>query len=121
MKTIGSNWQGALLVCGKCSRKIGGGFGANGKRPLDKALRKAMAVKRNRKAALGIVEIGCLNLCPAGAVTLVDTREPGRWLVVPKGADVALLAERLRVTIASVPAGRVADQTDHVGNTLRPV
>lgn len=35
-----------------------------------------------------------LGLCPKHAVTVVDTRRPGEWLVVEPGEDVAALAAR---------------------------
>lgn len=86
-RTIPSNWQGAAIVCRKCSKKLGGGFGPKGKQSLAKALRKASQGKKGRKAAFGVVEVGCLGVCPRGAVTLIDGSSPGRWLLVPEGAD----------------------------------
>lgn len=91
-KTVRSRWQGALIVCRKCSRKLGGGFGPDGDRALAKALRKRLG--KGPKARLGVVETGCLKLCPKGAVALVDTRRPGRWHVVPAGEDVDALIDR---------------------------
>lgn len=88
---IRSHWDAALLVCGKCSKKIGGGFGLRGKRSLTKALRDEPGFGKGRKAAIGVVETRCLGICPKGAVTLVDSRRPGRWRIVPAGADVTAL------------------------------
>ena len=91
--TLPSNWQGALLVCRKCSKKIGGGFGPKCKQPLAKALRKAKHSKKGRKGSFGVAEVPCLGVCPRDAVTVIDGSAPGRWLVVPRGADVeAVLA-----------------------------
>jgi predicted metal-binding protein len=92
MKAVRSGWQGAILVCGKCSKKIDGGFGKKGKTPLAKALRKLLALGKGRRAALGIVETRCLGVCPKNAVIAVDLRDPQRWLVVPKGDDLIALA-----------------------------
>ena len=94
-RTIPSNWQGAIIVCRKCSKKLGGGFGPKGKQSLAKALRKEKQSKKGRKGSFGVVEVGCLGFCPRGAVTLIDGAQPGRWLLVPEGADVGALAERL--------------------------
>ncbi|MBW6529210.1 (2Fe-2S) ferredoxin domain-containing protein [Sphingomonas sp. RRHST34] len=93
---VRARWGGALLVCGKCSKKLGGGFGRKGKRSLARALRDEPGLGKGRKAALGVVEVRCLGVCPRGAVTLVDTRAPDRWRLVEAGADVATLAAGLR-------------------------
>lgn len=95
MRHVRSDWAGAVLVCGKCSRKIDGGFGKKGHTPLAKALRRALGLKPGRKAALGVVETGCLKICPKRAVVAVDTRRPGEWMIVPQGADLAPLVKRL--------------------------
>lgn len=95
LKHVPSAWTGAILVCGKCSKKIDGGFGKKGRTPLAKVLRKILGLKKGRKAALGVVETRCLSVCPRAAVALVDGRDPHRWLVVPQGANVAELAARL--------------------------
>lgn len=93
---VRAGWSGAILVCGKCSKKLGGGFGAKAKRSLTKALRHEAGFGKGRKAAVGVVETRCLGVCPRDAVTIVDTRTPGRWRLVRRGADVALLAATLR-------------------------
>lgn len=93
---VAARWQGAVLVCGKCSRKQGGGFGAKGKRALAKELRAQPGFGKGRKAEIGVIETRCLGICPGRAVVLVDTREPRKWRLVRPGADVAELAETLR-------------------------
>ncbi|SEM44177.1 hypothetical protein SAMN05192583_0225 [Sphingomonas gellani] len=95
MRHVRSSWSGAVLVCGKCSRKLDGGFGDKGRSSLAKALRRALGLKKGRKAALGVVETGCLKVCPKGAAVLVDTRRPGDWLIMPEGAEMDELARRL--------------------------
>lgn len=92
IKTVHSNWQGSVLVCRKCSKKLDGGFGSKGKQSLAKALRKAKHSKKGRKGSFGVVEIACVGLCPGGAVTVIDSARPGEWLVVRRGADVDALA-----------------------------
>ena len=109
MRRVPSNWTGALLVCGKCSRKVDGGFGKKGRTPLAKALRRALGLGKGRKAALGVVETPCLKLCPKRAVVLVDTRTPGYWMVVPEGGDLDDLGARLTERVNQMeqrPAGR---------------
>ncbi|MGJ3630024.1 (2Fe-2S) ferredoxin domain-containing protein [Sphingomonas sp. MMS24-JH45] len=93
---VKAGWTGAVLVCAKCSKKIGGGFGEAGKRALAKELRREAGFGKGRKAATGVVEVKCLGICPKGAVVVVDTRAPGTWRLVEPGADVAALAAALR-------------------------
>lgn len=97
MKTISAQWETAILICGKCSRRIGGGFGKSGRKSLAKALRDKGNGKKGRKANFGVLEVGCLKLCPKNAVVVVDTAKPGDWLVVPRGADPDMVAERLKL------------------------
>lgn len=85
---VRSDWRGAVLVCRKCSKKLGGGFGSKGKTSLAKALRKAMGGGKGRKAKMGVIEVGCLDICPKGAVTMIDTHHPDQWLIVRAGTPV---------------------------------
>lgn len=88
-----ADWQGVVLVCGKCSRKIDGGFGAKGRTPLAKLLRRIWG--KGRKADRGVIETRCLKLCPKRAVAVVDTAHPDAWLVVPAGEPVEAILARL--------------------------
>jgi len=91
-KRVRSNWQGALLVCRKCSKKLDGGFGPDREDRLAKRLRRTLG--KGRKARLGVVEVDCLKVCPKRAVAVVDTRTPGCWHVVDAGRDTdALISE----------------------------
>lgn len=96
---VAANWSNALLVCGKCSKRVGGGFGGGfgdkGKSRLAKALRRYLAVGKGRKARIGVVEVKCLGVCPKHAVTLVDTARPHEWLLVRPGTDMAAIVARL--------------------------
>jgi predicted metal-binding protein len=92
---VASRWQGAVLVCGKCSKRVGGGFGKNGKRALAKELRDQPGFGKGRKAEVGVVKVKCLGICPRDAVVLVDTRAPRKWRLVRPGSDVTDLAETL--------------------------
>ena len=94
-RSVASRWEGALLVCGKCSKKLGGGFGPKRRTPLAKALRTWLGLGKGRKAQWGIVETRCLEVCPRGAVCVVDTRQPGAWQLVEPGEDIASIAARL--------------------------
>lgn len=84
-----------MLVCRKCSRRRGGGFGPDSTLPLAKALRRHCKLKKGRKASAGIVEVGCLGVCPKHAVVAVDAAHPTRWLLVRPGADLDIVAREL--------------------------
>lgn len=95
-RRVRADWATAILVCRKCSKKLNrGGFGPDGDQPLAKALRKHLHLRKGRTARAGIVEVGCLDLCPKRAVTVVDTRHPDRWLAIRPGADLDQLAHTL--------------------------
>ena len=86
IRHLRGEWRGAVIVCGKCSKKLGGGFGDKGRTPLTKLLRKTLGLKKGRKATLGVVESRCLKICPKRAVTVVAPS--GEWLVVPAGTEI---------------------------------
>lgn len=93
-RQLPSRWQGALIVCGKCSKRLEGGFGKGGRQSLAKALKVASGGGRRRKSPLGIIESKCLGVCPGGAVVLIDGRAPDSWWLVKRGSDpMAVLAE----------------------------
>ena len=95
LKTVRSEWSGTIIVCGKCSKKLGGGFGPGRRMSLAKALRKHLKLKKGRKAAIGVVESKCLGICPKGAVTVVSSADPHSWRIVSAGADIDVIAETL--------------------------
>ena len=81
-------WDGVALVCKMCSRKLGGGFGRKGRQSLSKTLRTTLK-EEGRRRALWVIEVGCLNLCPKHAVTVIGPALSGQVLAVSKGADPA--------------------------------
>ena len=92
---VRSNWQSAVLVCRKCSKKLDGGFGPHGDERLAKALRKHLSLKKGRKAVAGIIEVNCLGVCPKGAVTVVNGAQSRDWLLVRPQTDLDELAAML--------------------------
>lgn len=106
---VPARWDGAILVCSKCSKKVGGGFGDKGRTPLAKALRKSLGLKKGRKASLGIVESRCLGVCPKNGVTVMNATRTRDWLVVAPGTDVqdvvvALFLDPAAVVSVAPPA-----------------
>jgi predicted metal-binding protein len=99
---IESRWTATILVCGKCTKKIGGGFGDKGKTPLAKALRKRAGKGWGRKAPYGVIETKCLGICPRDAVVLIDAAHPGKWIAVREGTPVDEVAARLGLPPAVV-------------------
>lgn len=88
-------WEDVVLVCGKCSRKLKGGFGPKGKDRLDKALKQEFAGGKGRKARLCVVETRCLNICPKGAVMAASGRHPQRLLAIREGTPLDTVAQSL--------------------------
>ena len=86
---VSANWTRTLLVCVKCSKKVGRAFGEDGDQTLAAALRAGMGVRKGRKAAAGVAEVRCLGVCPKGAVVALDAASPGRWLLVRPGTPAA--------------------------------
>ncbi len=96
IRRVRADWTDAVLVCRKCTRKLDGGFGPEGTTKLAKLLRKELNGKaKGRKARVGVVEVGCLDVCPKQAVTVVRAAMPGEWAVVPAGTPVRRVIEHL--------------------------
>ena len=105
-----ARWRAAILVCRKCQKKLHDqGFGPSGDQRLAKAMTRAVknspagrGVKmKGRRAPVGIVEVGCLKLCPKGGVTVVAGARPDRWLVAAEGAEAEALLLALGVDLMS--------------------
>ena len=101
---LSARWERVILVCGKCSRRVDGGWGAKGRTGLIKALRQELGVKRGVKARVGVVETKCLGVCPKNAVIALDAARPDRWLLARPGENVRDVLARL-----SAPAPVIAD------------
>lgn len=101
LRTVRSDWSNTILVCKKCSKKLGGGFGPKGKTGLAKALRSEFGGRKGRKGAVGIIDVKCLGVCPRGSVTVVNGAAPGAWLLVREGLPVAAVAAELGLVAAS--------------------
>lgn len=75
-------WQACVMVCRKCPKR-GGGKKRDAKRFLSElrdAVRERFGKKRSR-----VIEVGCLDLCPKGRITVA--------LGSPAGPLRVLLAE----------------------------
>lgn len=90
--TVAAPWQ-HVVVCGKCSKKLGGGFGPDGDDGLARALKRELRAT-GRRQHVQVIEAKCLGLCPKGAVTVVPGSRPGAMLVIPQGTPVAEILDR---------------------------
>jgi predicted metal-binding protein len=81
-------WKTILLVCGKCARKMDGGYGPKGKESLRSALQTELA-NTGRRREVRIIETRCMGICPKKAVTVLNTRRPETILTVPRKTEVA--------------------------------
>lgn len=110
MKRVRADWSEVVLVCRKCSKKLKGGFGEDGDQPLARALRREFASgdtsakagksgksgkPKRRGTKVAVLEVGCFDVCPKGAVVVVSASTPGEWLVVPRGTATSTVRQRL--------------------------
>ena len=100
--TTQAPWRDIAMVCGKCSRKLKGGFGKKGKHDLADVLKSALK-EAGRRRELRVVEVGCLGLCPKRAVTAVSSARPDQVLAIPEGADPISVIARLNPAAAATP------------------
>jgi predicted metal-binding protein len=84
-------WNTVILLCGKCGRKMKGGYGRKGKETLRTALRAELKAQGYRRG-VRIIETRCIGICPKKAVTALNASRPETILTIPKGtgADEAL-------------------------------
>lgn len=76
------------MICRKCGKKISGGFGPRQRTRLDKALRDALGSGKGRRGTLGLMQIGCLDICPKNAVTVALGSTPDTLYVIRKGTPI---------------------------------
>ncbi|KAA5608157.1 (2Fe-2S) ferredoxin domain-containing protein [Rhodovastum atsumiense] len=84
MSPTKTHWQSVLLVCGKCSRKLDGGFGHKQREALRDELRSALDDAGHRRD-VEVIETKCLGECPKDAVAVVNGSAPGTLYAVPAG------------------------------------
>lgn len=107
IKRVRAEWRDVVLVCRKCSKKLGGGFDPKSDKRLAEVLRKALAVPGEKKAEgrhgrIGVIEVGCFDVCPKGAVTALRAGAPGDGRIIPAGTPTQEVVDALGLT---KPAG----------------
>ncbi|MDO6413196.1 (2Fe-2S) ferredoxin domain-containing protein [Sphingomonas sp. BIUV-7] len=103
-RSVPSAWAATVIVCAKCEKKLGGGFGAGGKQRLSKLLAKRAGGGKGRKAGIGVISSKCLKLCPKRAITVIDGARPAEWLIVPGGMPIEEVETQLGLRVRA-PGG----------------
>ena len=98
-RRVEADWSDVVLVCRRCGKRDGG-FGPDGDEGLAKALRRSLDEGEMRKAkalrrTVGVVDVGCLDICPKRAVVVVKGSDPRSVILVPKGTPMAEVVDRL--------------------------
>ena len=101
IKSVATPATAIIAICGKCSKKLGGGFGAAGKCSLGKALTAALHLPKPKRARVRIVETKCLKLCPKGAVAVIASADPGHILVIPNNTSMTAMIHRLGLRLGA--------------------
>lgn len=96
-RTVSRKWDEIILLCAKCGKKAGGGFGPKGKTRLDKYLRSQLKLPKGKHASIHFATTSCFKVCPKNAVTVARGSRPGTLHVIPAGADAAEIAETLGI------------------------
>lgn len=94
-KTAKTQWRDVILVCKKCQKKVGKGFGPSEDLTLKKALKRYLKPGKGRKAEIAFISVKCFDVCPKDAVMTVNTARPDEMVVIPAGADLVEVADRL--------------------------
>jgi predicted metal-binding protein len=87
-------WKTIILTCGKCARKMDGGYGPKGKDTLRTALNVAMR-DAGRRREIHIIETRCMGICPR-ATTMPDTSNPDAIMTVHRGMAIEAVMGLLR-------------------------
>jgi hypothetical protein len=81
-RSLRAKWSDILLVCRKCSRKLGGGFGKKGRVPLDKLLKAEL---KGQKHGPKVLAVPCMDICPKRAVCALRGGAGRQVHLVPPG------------------------------------
>jgi len=95
IRALAARGTALVAICRKCGKKLGGGFGKDGDVSLAKALRCDFDLGKGKRAIVRLVETGCLDICPKGAVVVIAGDRPGETLLIPGGTSTDDVAVRL--------------------------
>ena len=94
IESVATPWLDLIVVCGKCSKKLDGGFGDDGEDSLARALKHELRAS-GRRRTVRVLESKCLGLCPKGAVTVLPGRNPGAMLTIAAGVAASTVLETI--------------------------
>ena len=98
IKAARTRWQDVVLICRKCSKKLGDeGFGPDGDKSLKKALKKYLKAGKGRKAEITVRHTDCFDVCPKKAIVAVNAARPTEMLIVAPGTDLLEIKARLGI------------------------
>ena len=100
VRTVATNTRRVLAICGKCGKKLRGGFGDNAGRPLAKLLRRTVSGTKGKRATMRIIETKCLDICPKGGVALIDSMQPGVVVIVAVATPLPIVMAGLDLVAA---------------------
>ena len=83
VREISVKWDDVLLVCRKCGKKQGGGFGPRGSSRLEKVLEKSLRGKGRPRTK--VIAVPCLDICPKNAVVVLKGSQRGAAYIVSPG------------------------------------
>ena len=88
LKSYPPTWKGNLLLaCSKCQKKLKGEPGMRELAKLKKTIKRRN--KLHPEAALHLISLPCMNLCPKGAVTIcLPAAKPPMLSLLRKEADL---------------------------------
>ncbi|MCQ8279111.1 hypothetical protein NFI95_11720 [Acetobacteraceae bacterium KSS8] len=87
-------WTTCVLLCGKCGKKLDGGFGDKRDESLASVLKQLLRDREQRKW-VRVIQVGCLDICPRGGIAAMRGDAPGEMMIIPAGMDAASIAQRL--------------------------
>ena len=106
IRTISTSAAELIAICGKCSRKLDGGFGEAGDTSLAKALRRVLRTGKGKRASVRIVETKCVDICPKHAVVVARGQAPGELQIIQRETALSLVVESLGLGSQVQPARR---------------
>ncbi len=91
-------WRELVVLCRKCTGKLKGGFGDDGREDLRVVLREVLR-EAGRRHEVRVIETGCLGVCPKRAVVALHGSMPGQLLIVPQGQPAASVLDSLGISL----------------------
>jgi hypothetical protein len=94
LKSYPPSWDGDLLLaCRKCQKKLKGAPGMRALAKLKKTIKRRN--KQHQEAALHLISVRCMDMCPKGAVTIcLPANQKPMLSILRKEGDIDELYRR---------------------------